>query len=82
VLLTKEHHKLTTVECFELIFSKDVLDFIISMPNLYTEQRNHLLRLNAQDVKIYIAILLLMGYMTPQYLRLFQGAKMDTHNEW
>jgi hypothetical protein len=27
-LLTKEPHKLTTVECFELIFSKSIIDFI------------------------------------------------------
>jgi len=56
-LLTKERHKLTTVECFELIFSKDVLDFIVSMSNLYAQQRNHTLCVNA-EVKIYIAALL------------------------
>jgi hypothetical protein len=52
------------------MFSKDPIDLIISMSNLYAQQRNHMLGLNA-EVKVYILVLLLMGYMTPQYLRLF-----------
>ena len=80
-LLTKEHHRLTIVECFELMFSKDVIELIILMSNLYAQQRNHMLGLNAEEVKVYIAVLLSMGYITPQYLRLFWEAKLDTHNE-
>jgi hypothetical protein len=48
------------------MFSKDVIDLIISMSNFYAQQRNHLLGLNAEEVKVYSAVLLSMGYITPQ----------------
>ncbi|KAF2888136.1 hypothetical protein ILUMI_18037 [Ignelater luminosus] len=44
-------------------------------------QRNRALSLTPEEVKVYIAILLLTGYMTPKYIRMFWEIKSDTHNE-
>ncbi|KAJ4442344.1 hypothetical protein ANN_03930 [Periplaneta americana] len=77
----QEFHNVTPVQCFELVFSDDIIDLIVDMSNLYTLQRNHSLNLNSKEVEVYTAILLLTGYLTPQYMRMFWEVKSDTHNE-
>ncbi|KAB0802080.1 hypothetical protein PPYR_04266 [Photinus pyralis] len=51
------------------------------MSNLYAFQRNHTLNLTADEFRVYIGILLLIGYMTPKYIRMFWEIKSDTHNQ-
>ncbi|XP_055910405.1 piggyBac transposable element-derived protein 2-like [Eupeodes corollae] len=44
-------------------------------------KRNHTLNVATQEIRVYIAILLLTGYLTPKYMRMFWQVKSDTHNE-
>ncbi|XP_049315757.1 piggyBac transposable element-derived protein 3-like [Bactrocera dorsalis] len=73
--------EMSTVECFELLYSDDIVKFITDMTNLYALQRNHTLNVTSDEIRVYIAILLLTGYLTPKYMRMFWEVKSDTHNE-
>lgn len=76
-----DNFEYSPVECFELFFSNNVIQLITEMSNRYAFQRNHALNVSAEEIKVYIAILLLTGYMTPKYMRMFWEIKSDTHNE-
>lgn len=71
----------TAVDWFELLFSEEVVNIIVEMSNLYALQRNHSLNLTEKEVRVYIAVLLLTGYLTPQNIRMYWEIKSDTHNE-
>ncbi|KAF2890367.1 hypothetical protein ILUMI_15806 [Ignelater luminosus] len=70
-----DNFSLTPVECSKIFFTDEIIQLIVEMSNIYALQRNHTLNVTPEEVKVYIAILLLTGYMTPKYI------KSDTHNE-
>lgn len=72
---------MTAVECFELLYSENLIEYIADMSNLYALQRNHSLNVTVDEIRVYIAILLLTGYLTPKYMRMFWEVKSDTHND-
>lgn len=80
-VFTNTQEELSAVQCFELLYSDDIIRFITDMSNLYALQRNHTLNVDAEEVRVYIAILLLTGYLTPKYMRMFWEVKNDTHND-
>ena len=51
------------------------------MSNYYALQRNQTLNVSPEEIKVYIAILLLTGYLTPKYMWMLWKKKTDTHNE-
>ncbi|XP_018802138.1 PREDICTED: piggyBac transposable element-derived protein 1-like [Bactrocera latifrons] len=73
--------EMSAVECFELLYSDDIVKFITDMSNLYALQRNRTLNVTSDEIRVYIAILLLTEYLTPKYMRMFWEVKSDTHNE-
>ena len=44
-------------------------------------QKNHSLNVSPQEIKVYIAILLLTGYLSARNIRMFWEVKQDTHNQ-
>lgn len=72
---------MTPIQCFELLYSDEIVNFIVDMTNTYALQRNHTLNVTSEEIKVYIAILLLTGYLTPKYMRMFWEVKSDTHND-
>ncbi|XP_055910541.1 piggyBac transposable element-derived protein 2-like [Eupeodes corollae] len=80
-VFTNFQQDVTAIECFELLYSDEIVQFIADMSNLYALQRNHTLNVATQEIRVYIAILLLTGYLTPKYMRMFWEVKSDTHNE-
>lgn len=53
----------TPVEIFETVFDSKVIDLIMEQTNLYALQNNnHLFCVTQEEIKIFIAILLLSGY--------------------
>ncbi|XP_056647353.1 piggyBac transposable element-derived protein 3-like [Diorhabda sublineata] len=72
---------MSAVECFELLYNDDIIKFIVDMSNLYALQRNHTLNVTCDEIRVYIAILLLTGYLTPKYMRMLWEVKSDTHND-
>ena len=69
------------VTCWESVFTDDLFDFLVDMSNLYASQKNHVLNLTREELKVYVGILLLTGYMTPKNMRMFWETKTDVHNE-
>ena len=51
------------------------------MSNRYALQKNHSFNVSPEEMKVYIAILLLIGYITPKNIRMFWEVKLDVHNE-
>ena len=72
---------MTCVESFEKIFTDEIFDYLVEMSNKYAEKKNQVLDVNKSEMKIYVAILLLTGYMTPKYIRMFWEQKEDVHNK-
>lgn len=81
IVFSNTEEDLSPVQCFELLYSDEIIQFITDMSNLYALQRNHSLNVNVEEIRVYIAILLLTGYLTPKYMRMFWEVKSDTHNE-
>ena len=79
--VTAENNNFTPVDCFEKFFTDEVYELIMIMSNTYALQQNHALELTVEEIKVYIGILLLTGYMTPKYMRMFWEVKSDTHNK-
>lgn len=73
--------ELSATDCFELFYSKEIVQYIVDMSNLYALQRNHTLNVSADEIRVYIGILLLTGYITPKYMRMFWENKSDTYNK-
>ncbi|GBP11405.1 PiggyBac transposable element-derived protein 3 [Eumeta japonica] len=63
-VFSNSQEEMTAVECFELLYSDDIVKFIADMSNLYALQRNHTLNVTSNEIRVYIAILLLTGYLT------------------
>lgn len=80
-ITNRNESNLSPVQCFELLFTDDIIDMIVKMSNLYALQQNHTLNMTAEELKVYLAVLLLTGYLTPQYTRMLWEVKSDTHNE-
>ncbi|XP_057666794.1 piggyBac transposable element-derived protein 2-like [Diorhabda carinulata] len=80
-VFTNSQEVMSAVECFELLYNDDIIKFIVDMSNLYALQRNHTLNVTCDEIRVYIAILLLTGYLTPKYMRMLWEVKSDTHND-
>ena len=72
---------MTPTECFELCFDKSLVKNLVDMSNKYALQKNHNLNVSESEMKVYIGILLLTGYLTPKNIRMFWETKDDTRND-
>lgn len=61
---------MTPIQCFELLYSGEIVNFIVDMTNTYALQRNHTLNVASEEIRVYISILLFTGYLTPKYMRI------------
>ena len=71
----------TPVQCFDSMYNSDIIRLLVDMLNKYALQKNHILNVTEEEMKVYLAILLLTGYLTPRYIRMFWETKSDVHNE-
>ena len=62
---------LSIVETWESIFTNEILSLLVDMSNKYAMQRNHFLNVTHNEMKVYIEILLLTGYLCPKSIRMF-----------
>ncbi|CAK1541427.1 unnamed protein product [Leptosia nina] len=80
-VFSASRQEMSVVQCFELLYTEDIVNFIRDMSNLYALQRNHTLNVTSDEIRVYIAVLLITGYLTPKYMRMFWEVKNDTHND-
>ena len=69
------------VYCFEKVFIDELFDYLVEMSNNYALQKNHMLSVTRDEMKVYVAVLLLTSYLTPKNIRMFWENNSDVHNE-
>ncbi|XP_039276105.1 piggyBac transposable element-derived protein 3-like [Nilaparvata lugens] len=74
------HPEKSCVQWFEELFSPEVITLIKEQSNLYTLMKNHELKVSDEEIKVFVAILLLTGYLSPTYMRMFWETQSDTYN--
>lgn len=71
---------MTVIERFQVLNCDDVVQFA-DKSKLYALQRNHSLNVTTVEIRGYIAIFVLNGYLTPEYMTMFWEGKRDSHIE-
>ena len=61
----------TIIEAWEAVFDDEIFFLIVNMPNKYTMQKNTQLNVKEEEIRAYIAILLLTGYACFTNFRMF-----------
>lgn len=79
-ILAHDASEMSKVECFEKMFSQDVVDLLVNMSNTYALQQNKTLNVTQEEIKIFVSILLMTGYSTPRNVRMYWEVQSDTHN--
>ena len=70
---------LTPKEYFELFFGNEVLNLIVDETNRYASQENRNLTVDKLEMKCFIGILFLSGYLAPARQRLYWENASHTH---
>ncbi|KAH8040172.1 hypothetical protein HPB51_009550 [Rhipicephalus microplus] len=72
---------LTPVDPFEKFFDDEVINLLVENTNIYAQQKNQLLNVHAGEMKSFLGILLLSGYVpVPRRQMLWENSR-DSHNE-
>ncbi|XP_050024907.2 piggyBac transposable element-derived protein 2-like [Dermacentor andersoni] len=72
---------LTPVEAFEKFFDDEVINLLVANTNTYAQQKNRLLNVNAGEMRCFLGILLLSGYVPVPRRRMLWENSRDSHNE-
>lgn len=71
------------VECFELFFDDEVFDHLVNMFIIYaTQTGDHAFETTTNEVKCYIAILILSGYISVPRWRMLWEVGTESYNEF
>ena len=71
--------KLTPKGYFELFFDDEIFNLIVEETNRYASEKNRSLIVDKNDIKCFIGLLLLSGYLAPVRRRLFWKNATDTY---
>ena len=66
---------------FEVFFDDEVLNLIVDETNQYASQKNRNLTVDKHEIKCFIGILFLSGYLAPARRRLYWENASDTHHD-
>ena len=72
--------RLTPIGYFELFFDDEIFNLIVEETNRYASEKNRSLIVDKNDIKCFIEILVLSGYLAPARRRLFWENATDTHH--
>ena len=72
---------LTPKGYFELFFDNEILNVIVEETNRYASQNYRNLTVDKHDIKCFMGILFLSGYLAPARHRLFWENATDTHHD-
>ena len=72
--------KLTPKGYFELFFDDEIFNLIVEETNRYVSEKNRSLIVDKNDIKCFIGILVLSGYLAPARRRLFWENVTETHH--
>ena len=69
------------VELFELFFDDDVVEMIVKFSNMYAQSKgNHSFSTTMQEVRTFLAILMVSGYNRVPWRRLYWSHDDDVRN--
>ena len=71
----------SVIDVWEKVFTDEIVSLLVEMSNKYASQHNHNLGVTHNEMRVYIGILLLTGYLCPKNIRMFWEIKSDVHNE-
>uniref|UniRef100_A0A0A9VSJ2 PiggyBac transposable element-derived protein 3 n=1 Tax=Lygus hesperus TaxID=30085 RepID=A0A0A9VSJ2_LYGHE len=72
---------LSHLQCFEKMFSSQVFRLLVEMSNTYAGYNNHSLNVSVNEMKVFVAVIMLTGYLKPKYMRIFWEEQSDTYNK-
>ena len=72
---------LTPKGYFEQFFNDQVLNLIVDETNWYASQKNRNLTVDKHEIKCFIGVLFLSGYLVPARQRLYRENASDTHHD-
>ena len=75
------HINLTPKGYFELFLDDEILNVIVEETNRYASQNNRNLIVDKHDIKCFMGILFLSGYLAPARRRFFWENATDTHHD-
>ena len=75
------NRKITPYALFNLFFDEEVIQFIVEMTNMYAAQKGHNFRTTDDEVRLFLAILLLSGYNELPRKYLYWEQQSDVFNE-
>ncbi|XP_047000940.1 piggyBac transposable element-derived protein 3-like [Schistocerca americana] len=71
----------TLLEYFQQFFDNEVLQMMVSYTNQYAAKRNRLGDCSEDEMLVFIAILLLSGYLTVSCRKMYWQSDKDSHND-
>ncbi|KAF2891796.1 hypothetical protein ILUMI_14377 [Ignelater luminosus] len=69
------------LEIFSKFFDDDLIELIVRESNSYAQQRNRKSNIESHEIKGFIGILILSGYIQVPRRRIFWEREKDGHNE-
>lgn len=77
---TNECKSLTPLQIFEKIFDNTLIQLFIEESNIYANQKNKQGSINCREIKAFLGVLVLSGYLQLPRRRLYWEREKDTHN--
>ncbi len=74
------HQQLTPVDIFSFFFNEDILIKIAAFSNEYALQNYHTLQTNPNELRVFLAIILISGYSVARRRRQYWELSDDTRN--
>lgn len=74
-------NNLSPVELFNLFFDDDLITMIVTYSNQYAAKKNKTGDITSEEMRTFVGILLLSGYVPLPRRKLFWQSQPDTHNE-
>jgi len=72
------HNNLTPMEQFFVFFDEDVISLLVDKTNRFAALRNRLGDVSEDEMKCFIGVLLLSGYVQLPRRRMFWETSLDT----
>lgn len=73
--------KRTPLQLFSLFFDGEVIDMITELTNRYAAQKNIITEITANEIRCFIGVLILSGYVVLPRRYMYWEHREDTHND-
>ena len=82
-LQPQQTSSITPVSLFKLFFDDEVIDFMVRMTNLYANRGKgkHNFKTDSKEMRLFLAMILLTGYVPLPRRKLYWENSPDVHNE-